>query len=447
MPRFRPRGLSWPVLLVLAVAIAIVMGVGIDRWRGASAVVDPATIRAGFGPASYGEAIARADQDVAGAREGLSLAPGEWTHGEALALALLARWQLANDYVDLKEATGLLERGVADAPDPAGPMLAQAQLEITVHRLDRADAALARFGRSVVPLAAETASAAALAGDVALQRGNLSAASEKFVQAARIADSPGIGLRGAVLAFRRGERAAGKRALEALLAQPRQPPALLAGLALQRATMAYAEGDWDSAQSCTAAANRAFPGWWLGEAYAAQNEALAGHPNKAIRAYRAIAERTGRPEVMDALAHLLRLEGQGAASRAWAAKAAAGWESRAALFPEAVIQHRAEHELAVGSVAKALALAEADVAARPGAPGIALLARALILSGRPREALRWLDKPRDAGFVSAGMLMLRADALAALGQSEASNAARSAAEALNPRSADPRARLVWFGHD
>jgi len=447
MPRFRPHGLSWPVLLALAVAIAIVVGVGIDRWRGASAVVDPATIRAGFGPASYAEAIARADQDVAGAREALSLAPGEWTHGEVLALALMARWQLANDYVDLKEATGLLERGVADAPDPAGPMLAQAQLEITVHRLDRADAALARFGRSVVPLSAETASAATLAGDVASQRGDLSAAHDKFVQAAQIADSPGVGLRGAVLAFRQGERATGKRALEALLARPRQPPALLAGLALQRATMAYAEGDWESAQGWTAAANRVFPGWWLGEAYAAQQFALAGHPDKAIRAYRAIAERTGRPEVMDALAHLLRIEGQGAASRAWAAKAAAGWESRAALFPEAVIQHRAEHELAVGSVAKALALAEADVAARPGPQGIALLARALILSGRPREALDWLDRARDGGWVSAGMLMLRADAQAALGDSAASEAAREKALAINARAADPAARMIWFGHD
>ena len=443
------RGPRWPWLALLAVLLAIAVGAGVDRWResGEVAQADPAGLRPGFGPTGFAESLASTQQRVAAARENVALISGEWLREEGLAAALLARFRLTGDYRDLAEADAVLTAAMARVPDPAGPVLSRAMFEVLVHRLDRADAALARFARSAAPDDNERADAAALAGDIALQRGQSAAASGFYARAARMAPSPGIALRRAVLAARRGERAQAGQALEALLAAPRQPPALLGELALQRASLAYAVGDWDGAAQWVTGSNRVYPGYWLAEAYAAQSEALAGRTGTAIRALTAIAKRTGRPEVMDALAHLLRLEGRGAASRAWAAKAAAGWEARAALFPEAAIQHRAEHELAVGSVARALALAEADVAARPGPQGIALLARALVLSGRPRVALRWLDKSRDAGFVGAGALMLRADAEAALGNATASQAARDAALAINPRAGDPAARLIWFGHD
>ena len=439
----------WPWLALLAAVLAIAVGAGVDNWRDLrqSASLDPARMRPGFGPASFTESLASTEQRVAAARENVALVPGEWVREEGLAAALLARFRQIGDYRDLGEADAVLTTAMARVPDPTGPVLSRAMFEVLVHRLDRADAALARFARQAVPDDNDRADAAALAGDIALQRGQSAAASEQYARAARTAPSPGIALRRAVLAAHRGERAQGREALEALLAAPRQPPALLAELALHRANLAFAEGDWDGAADWVAAANRVYPGYWLAETYAAQQFALAGRTAEAIRAYRIIATRSQRPEVMDALAHLLRLEGQGAASRAWAAEAAAGWESRAALFPEAVIHHRAEHELAVGSVARALKLAQADVAARPGPQGIALLARALILSGRPREALRSLDRSRDAGFVSAGALMLRADAHAALGDSATSEAAREQALAINPRAADPAARLIWFGHD
>jgi len=236
-------------------------------------------------------------------------------------------------------------------------------------------------------------------------------------------------------------------AVEALVARPRQQPATLAALMLQRANLAYVVGDWVEAGRWVGAAQRTFPGWWLADAYAAQQFALAGRTNEAIRAYGTVAARTGRPEVMDALAHLLRLQGRGAESRAWAAKAAAGWAERAALFPEAVAHHRAEHELAVGSASRALALAQADAKVRPHAPNLVLLARALLSAGRPRQALGALDGADAQGWVSASQAMARAEVAAALGDTAASEAARAKALAINPRAADPRARLIWFGHD
>lgn len=448
-PPVRKAPPRWALLAVLAAALAIAVGAGIDRWRDSAepAELDLAAVRPGYGPKSFAEARAAADVKVTGAREGLAAGPDEWLRGEVLAAALVGRWRLEGDYTDLVEAERILAQGVAQTSDPAGPVLTQAMLAVMVHKLDLADLALTRFSRAAAPETGELADAATLAGDIALQRGNSREAARRFAVALKTAPTAGVTLRLAMLDAQLGNPGRAAIELEKLIGAPRQSPAQLAATMLQRAQLAYRTGDWAGAGRWVGAAQRAFPGWWLADAHAAQQFALAGRTDEAIRAYTIVAERSQRPEVMDALAHLLRLEGRGDESRAWAVRSAALWQARATLFPEAVIQHRAEHELAVGSLPAALKLAEADVAARPGAPGIALLARALILSGRPREALGWLDRAQAAGFVSAGLLLLRADALAALGAADASNSARRQALAINPRAADPAARLVWFGHD
>ena len=447
----RPRPFAVPRWLwTLALAVLLVMGGGVawDRWQGgANAGLDPAALRPWFGPPTFAEAAAQADREVDGRRESLVRAPGEWVLGEQLALALIARWRLIGDYDDLAEADRLLAAGMGGTSGPAGPVVTEATLAVLVHRLDRAEAALARFSRSVVPDARDSADAAALAGDIAFQRGDLAATTGKYALAVRLAPSAAGDVRLALLPALRGEPERSIAQLERIIATPRQAPWTLASLMLRRAQLALQRGDWSRAGRWVGAAQRAFPGWWLADSYAAQQFALAGRTEDAIRAYGIVARRTDRPEVQDALAHLLRLQGQGAESRAWAAKAAAGWEARARLFPEAVIHHQAEHELVVGSAARALAFARADAAQRPQAPNLVLLARALLSAGRASEALAALDRADAQGWVSAGQQMARAEGLAALGRTADSEAARARAEAINPRAADPRTRLIWFGHD
>ncbi len=434
---------------MIAVVLVTALGVISDRFQRdvPQATLDPTKLRPGYGPATYAAALATAKSHLIGARLGYDHAPGEWLRGEVLARALIAHWRLAGDYRDLAEADALLDRGLALAPEPSGPALERAVLSVLVHRLDQAGIALDRVGRSAMPDPADTADATALRGDIALQRGQLGQASQDFARALKIDRATGIGLRGAMLEAYRGDRAAAAQGLEAILARPRQQPVVLAEVMLQRANIAYMTGDWDGAGRWIGAAQRVFPGYWLADSYAAQQFALAGRSGDAIRAYEIVARRTARPEVQDALAHLLRLEGRGTESRAWAAKAAAGWEARAQLFPEAVVHHQAEHEIAVGSASRALAHAQADIAQRPQAPSLILLARALLSAGRPGEALAALDRAAAQGWVSAGQEMARAEVLAALGRTSDSEAARAKAEAINPRAADPRTRLIWFGHD
>ena len=443
------RAIRWPWLLLIAVVLVTVLGVASDRFQRdvPKPTLDPATLRPGYGPATFAAALASAQRHLEGARVGYDHAPGEWLRGEVLARALIAHWRLAGDYGDLAEADRLLDQGLDQAPQPSGPALERAVLSVLVHRLDQAGIALDRVGRSAMPDPADTADATALRGDIALQRGQLTQASQDFARALKIDHATGIGLRGAMIEAYRGDRAAAAKALESILARPRQQPVVLAEVMLQRANVAYMTGDWNGAGRWIGTAQRVFPGYWLADAYAAQQFALAGRSDDAIRAYQIVARRSKRPEVQDALAHLLRLEGRGDESRAWAAKAAAGWEARAKLFPEAVVHHQAEHEIAVGSAGRALAFAQADIAQRPQAPSLILLARALLSAGRPTEALAALDRATAQGWISAGQQMARAEVLAALGRTADSEAARASALAINPYAADPRTRLIWFGHD
>src|SRR5687768_11380668 len=106
--------LRWPWAFAVATMLTIAGGAAWDRWhdRGAAAL-DPAALQPWFGPRSFAEAAMQADQKVAGARESLAVAPGEWVRGEELALALIGRWRLRGDYADLAEAERLLAAGMA----------------------------------------------------------------------------------------------------------------------------------------------------------------------------------------------------------------------------------------------------------------------------------------------------------------------------------------------
>ena len=98
------RALRWGGLLALAAILVIGGGVALDRWRASTnSGLDSASLQPWFGPATFADAVSATEQTIAGRRESLALAPAEWTSGESLALALIARWRLTGDYADLAE--------------------------------------------------------------------------------------------------------------------------------------------------------------------------------------------------------------------------------------------------------------------------------------------------------------------------------------------------------
>jgi tetratricopeptide (TPR) repeat protein len=449
-PARRPQLRAWHWLAAAALVVSgVIAG---DYWRsrrdaevvGPGAPIDPATLRPGFGPPTYAEALTRADQGVESMRERLARHPGDWLPMEGLARALVARFRLTASAAHLAEADRTLDRALALAPWPAGPALSRAAVSLVRHDLDGATGALRRFDASAVPPPIEERlEAQSIRCEIAFERGRLAEARKLCATG----DDLGLTLRRANIAARTGDSAQAVPIIEDLLRTPRLPPSTLAMLALQRASVALAAGDWRASGRWARAAERAFPGYWLAEAYVAQQFALEGDLAEARRRYAVLATRTGDPEVLDALAWLTDSGGRAAEAREWAAKASVAWQSRNRFLPDAYVSHYAEHLLRYGDSRQALALAEADHRRRPFAATISHYAFALWRNDEPARALAFLRQGEAGGFLTADMKLTEALALSALGRGPEADAALAEARRLNPRVDDPRAQFIAFQQD
>jgi len=438
------RYLVIAALAVLAVAAA-------DYWRGSHAPVSeagapltPDELRPGTGPRTFADALANAEREVAGARIALAHNPGEWLRMEQGARALLARYRLTGRAADLAEADAMLESALGLAPWPAGPALSGAASALAVHDLAAAERSLERFDASgAPPTLAEQLDAQSLRCEIAYQRGNLP-------QARRLCgegDDLALALRRANLAARSGDTGEAARLIEDLLRRPGLSPQTLAMLSLQRASVALAAGDWQASGRWARAAERVFPGYWLSEAYVAQQYALEGDRAEARRRYAALAERTGDPAVFDALARLAAADGRSEEARGWAERAGEAWRARSRLLPLAYASHYSEHLLLYGDPRAALEPAATDYRRRPHPTTIVHYALALWRTGAPERALEVVRKGEAAGFLTADMKLAEAVSLGALGRAAEAGDALAAARRLNPRIDSFSQQFVAFAQD
>ncbi len=435
-----------PILVVLAV---IAVGVGDNRWSAlpVNAAVPADLPVPGYGPKNFSAAIADADNRIALGREKMLRAPHEWTSQESLARGLMARAALTGDYREWAEARQLLDAGMASAPRGSGPVVAEATLALSTHRLGVAEQDLEILTRAAVPPdLGQRSGMAGLAGDIALYRGDMRAAAGHYLRGAQLSAGPAINFRIGVLAMTQARFADADAAIfRSVTGDRRHTPQMLAQAAMRLGAHALAQGNWPKADRWFARADQLFPGYWLIAAHRAQAAALRGDPTAADR-MAAIAHRSNSAEAMDAAAMLYRQRGDGANSRRWAARAGALWDERLRILPEAAIGHALEHQLAFGTAERALDLARKNVAQRPYGEARLLLASALIMNNRPRDALVEIELAEASGWRSAPLYAVKAEAAALAGQAQAARAARESAEAINPRIFDPRTSLIWFSH-
>jgi tetratricopeptide (TPR) repeat protein len=443
-------GPKWPWILLAAVFLITAASIAFDKYKARQGPPDPlpSEVKPWFGPRNQLELEQAAQVAVDGARARLATSPDEWLRQEVLARALVRRFRAIGSYEDLAEADGLLDKGMAGAPFPAGPSLSRAEVSVLAHRLEAADKGLQRFFAQVgEPDDGESAGAWSLKGDIAFLRGDMKAARLAFTRAEEYDNNAAVALRQSMLALRTGDPDLARRRINAVLRAPKLSRYVKSQVSLQRVTIAYGTGDWKAAGEWARFADGFFPGNPLAMAHVAQHKALEGDVAGAVKQYEAVLAKAPLPEIMDALAFTLRLQGRGAESRAWADKAGALWAERYRLMPEAAAAHLVEHELALGDPAKALAVAKADAQARPHGASLILLARAQLLTGDARGALATLERAEKTGWQTAGLYLALADVHTALGDTDAAEDAREDALDLNPKAMDPAARYIWFGHD
>lgn len=448
-PAARPDWRVWHWLAAAALAAGAVIAT--DHWHDsrdgaeeAQPPLDPAELRAGPGPRTFAEALANAEREVAGARAQLDAHPGEWLRMEHLARALLARHRLTGEAAHLAEADRILDRAMEIAPWPSGPALSRAAVSLAAHDLAAAERALDRFEASAVPAPdAEQIDARSMRCEIAYQRGRLAEA--RALCGENGDDS--LALRRANLAAKTGDNAQAVRLVEDFLRRPGHSPQTLATLALQRASVALAEGDWQESGRWVRAADSVFPGYWLSEAYVAQQYALEGNRQEARRRYLDLAQRTGNPDVVDALARLDVADGRAEQARGWAEQAGAAWEARSRLLPLAYASHHSEHLLLHGDRRRALELAATDYRRRPHPSAIVHYAYALWRNGNPERALAVIRAGEANGFLTADMKLAEVLALGALGRASEAGEAMAQARRLNPRIDSFRQQFVAFGRD
>jgi hypothetical protein len=149
------------------VIIVLAASYGWQRWSHRHGPPDPAPgeVTPWFGPRNQQEAVNAATVQIDGGREREKSGKTDWLHMEILGDALVGRYRLTGSYADLAEADKVLDRAIGMAEFPAGPSLSRAALSVTLHRLDDATKALARFdAQKASPHGEEASSALALRG-------------------------------------------------------------------------------------------------------------------------------------------------------------------------------------------------------------------------------------------------------------------------------------------
>ena len=407
-----------------------------------------ASLKPGYGPGNFAAAMKSANDHLALGLQDIERGPNEWAYQEEYARALLARYRLSGSFDDLAEAGETLDSAMRNAPRGSGPLLTDAVYNLTVHRNAQVNPILDMFVATAVPPdISDRAETIAMRGDVAFYAGRYAAALQKYREAAKLADGPGIAYRIAQYYKKTGHPDAALREFARAGSMEAHPsPKFLSSLLLQSGTIELERGHWDEAEAYFRKADQAFPGYWLGQAHLAQMIALKGDYAKAARYYEDIIARSGSPEVMDALAALTRMQGDGETSRAWSAKAGEIWQKRVAQLPEAAYAHAVDHELVFGERTRALELAQANYRNRRYGDSAVLLGWALIANNRPRAAAALLEKTGASGWDVAQQHSALAEAYDMLGMAEKSQAERAKAIALNPHIFDAVVPLIWFGH-
>lgn len=448
----RTAGLVQKFMLVFGLPIvAVLMVAGSETAVNDRPVgeTQPLELRkAGYGSQTYDEASRRASRKVAFHKARAAQAEGEWLRHEGLARSLHRRSQLTGSFDDLANAVEQTQRSLALAPEGSGPLLTWASISMSSHDLMQSEAALAALGKVAVPPKPEMASEiAALTGDLAYYSGDPARAARSYQEAEKIAPSAGTAIRLARLAKSRGEFQTAQRwfangAKRASTATPR----LVANLSLQIGAVDLARGEYEAAREWFEQANLTFPGHWLIAAHLAQSKALEGDLEIAIVDMRELANRTQSPDIMDSLANMLRAAGRREESREWIVRSSVIWNERLERLPEAAIGHALEHELAFGTPARALQLAQQNLAIRPYAEAYLLMAQAYRKAGKFRRAQAQIEQAKAAGLRSAALYATESEVLTVLGQMERARAARDDAKALNPRIFEPETGFIWFSH-
>ena len=417
-------------LIILGLAGIAIAVVALPALRPAAPVNPVVSTK----PGGYQVEVAALDERIAALGRRAVAMPTSWGTREGLAQAYLDRARLTGVYDDYTRAAAEIDAAFAIAPAGAGPFVSRATLAFAVHRFDTISGDLDVAERMIALKDTELAQLRALRAQAAYQQGDYARAEADFAESLRLNSDWSTLCGQALLRANTGDADAGDRMYRmarrmAVTATPRQ----LAWLDLQRGLLALARGRHAEAETCYRSADAVFPGWWLIEEHLAEVAELQGRRDEARTRYRELIDRTGNPEFMDALAEILRADGDLAAADALTRRATTVFQSLVAKHPAAATGHALDHFIAHDpQPALAVSLAERNHHLRGGGEALTGLIKAYLAADDGQRALAAARRLLATRWDTADGQAAAARALARSGDLVAARRAAQRARELNP---------------
>ncbi len=360
-----------------------------------------------------------------------------WRDNQELAQNAMKRASLLGDWSLYTEAEEALEGGFAKAAKKGGPHEVRASLELTLHRLEPAEASAKALLGGVIIQAETRSRAEQILGSVALQRGDITAARKHFNAAHQASPSSGTLLLLSDVVFKMGQTHKARTLVdEALTKTSARKPYEHASVLLRRGIIELETNNIDKAREYFEKANETYTGWYLIEEHLAEVTALQGKRDEARAMYTDIVRRTQRGEFMSALADVVEEEGKADEAKAWRALAAKAFARDMKAYPQAAWGHALDFFLEHDPPARAVEIARENAKARPWCEAKLGLAEALMLEKKVDEAKALVDGCLSSDWETPGLRVTAAHVYKAKGDLEAARTHAKRADELAKGSAD-----------
>jgi tetratricopeptide (TPR) repeat protein len=376
---------------------------------------------------------AEPDRAIRFFEERVSKDPDDIVAQNQLADRCLAKLRESGRIEWLRKARTAVDASLHSVPEKfnAAGLLASARVALAEHRFADAAKQAAVFceGHPNQPGGYETLF------DAQLEMGAYDEAARTLdLLAGKNGDSTSVHIRRAQWAGIHGEdaRLHWERALAA--ARERQQPELLGWCLCQRGGLAFASGDFSTAEKQYSEALALAPGDWRARSQVAELRAAEGRHEEALGLLTKVIEATERPELMQAAGDIEAARGRGEAARVWHDRALAAYRASLDRGEKLHLHHLAGFYCDVRPLAaEAVRLAREDLAGRGSIHAHAMLAWALHLDGKLEEAAAEAALALRTGAKDAHLLHQAGLIFTAAGDLTRGRAAIRAAVEANPR--------------
>ena len=344
------------------------------------------------------------DATIAHQEQMLESSPSDWLRHARIARAQMTRARLTGSWDDWDNARDAVTRGFEAAGDGAGPRAERVALNMSLHHFDEVEVDLQKMAaRPLLPLA-ERANIASRTAELAMQRGDLPTALAKYQEAHELEPSGATHVALANYHFKTGNLDLARRALDdAIQGQETPEPFVLSWIILHRGIIELDSGNYDAARQHFEHANATFSGWYLIEEHLAEVLAIQGEEQRALTMYRSIVDRVRLGEFMEALADAYEANGYTDLAAQWRHDAGAQYLADMRRYPQAVYGHGMDYFLTGPDAAKALEIASANHALRPGPDAKIKLAQAQVRADRLANAKQTIDAALSTGWKTADL--------------------------------------------